>query len=202
MIKQIYYNLLLILALVNIKFVFAVSLEENSPFIPYDYVSGQSEQALPSQQSIIELRGILDFGDEPKFSLYNTRTQKSVWVKLNDRRAPYLIDSYNPDEKVVAITLNGVRQQLEISKPAEESSRGPARVAPPPRPNVRTNPVPGQDEEEDDEEEDGEDGDEEEDGEEEDVQNLSEEEQAQRRKEMSERVYRAFQQYVSERRGE
>lgn len=199
---KIFFNLFFICTINNISLIYALDLEENSPFIPYDYVSGKTEQLLPSQQNFIELHGILDFGKEPKFSLYNTKTQKSVWVKLNDKRAPYLIDSYNPDEKAVAITINGVRQQLEISKPADESSKmggGMRGMAPPPRPPLGINRNAPPDDEGDEEEEDDE---EDEDEDEEDVEDLSEEEQAQRRREMSERVYKAFQQYVSERRGE
>lgn len=194
--KQVYYNLLLTLAIINIGFIYAVTLEENSPFIPYDYVSGQADFPLPSQQNFVELHGILDFGKEPKFSLYNTKTQKSVWVKMNDKRAPYFIDSYDPEEKIIAITINGVRQQLEISKPADDAKTGSGlRGISPPRPSndVRSNaPVDEEDEEEEDDEEEEED----------DIEELSDEEQAQRRREMSERVYKAFQQYVSERRGE
>ncbi len=206
--KQIYYHLLVLWAVVNIGFAFAASLEENSPFIPYDYVSGQAPSVvLPAQQNFIELHGILDFGKVPKFSLYNTKTQKSVWVKLNDKKAPYFIDSYDPENKMVAITINGVRQQLEISEPVDEGKstsgpRGPGLTRNFPTHDTKTRwdrntdtQLGGEEDDEDGEEEDDEE-------EEEDVEEMSDEEQAQKRREMSERVYKAFQQYVSERRGE
>lgn len=203
--KQISYHLLLLWAVINMGFAVAVSLEENSPFIPYDYNQTATPSISPPMQNFIELHGILDFGKVPKFSLYNSKTQKSMWVALNDKHAPFLIDSYDPEKKVVAITINGVRQQLEISKPFDENKNAPSSRSP--GPSRALNEMKARFDRDtgtrldsaDEEEEDEEDG---EDEEEEDVEEMSDEEQAQRRREMSERVYRAFQQYVSERRGE
>lgn len=181
--KRISHSLLLLLVAMQGGLSFAASLEENSPFIPFDYVSGQAELPLAPSKGVVELRGILDFGDAPRFSLFNAKTQKSIWVNFKDKEAPYYIDSYDPKKKLVAITVNGVRQQLQVSKPSDEPAQGGAAS------RGLTN-VPSMDDA-DDEEVDDEEEDE-----------VDEDEQAQKRREMSEKVYKAFQQYVSEKRGE
>lgn len=190
--KRIFFQLLLLLAVIEGEFAFAASLEENSPFVPFDYVSGQTELPMASEKGGVELRGILDFGDEPRFSLYNSKTQESVWVNFKDQKARYYIDDYDPQKKLIVITINGLRQQLKVSKPLDEPVKGGAAT----RGLMNLPGMQSRNEPEaiaEDEEEDG--GDE-------DAEEVPEDEAAQKRKEMSERVYKAFQQYVSEKRGE
>lgn len=171
----------------------AASLEENSPFIPFDYVGPQAAPVAGPQKGGIELRGVLDYDGETRFSLYNPNTQKSTWVKLNDKTAPYHVDSYDPSKNSITVTVNGVRQQLPISKSKEEAvmGTGPAKPQPSPRPNptsppVNKKPEPINNEDEEDEE----------------PEVSAEDEDARRRKEMSEKVYDAFKKYVSEKRGQ
>lgn len=168
---------------------FAVSLIENSPFIPFDYVSGEVELPMAPERGGVELRGILDFGKVPRFSLYIAKTQESIWVNFKDKKARYFIDSYDPEKKIITITINGLRQQLKLSKPSDEPAKGGAAatrgfmnlpIAPP-----KMEPEPAAEEEEEEEEAEEE---------------VPEDEMAQKRREMSERVYKAFQQYVSEKR--
>lgn len=91
------------------------NLLENSPFIPYDYVS-RGGYAGGSKRGAVEFRGILQFDDEEKFSLYNSLTQKSVWVNFRDRTAPYFVESYDPTKKTIIVGINGIRDTLSLSK--------------------------------------------------------------------------------------
>lgn len=175
----------------------AASLEENSPFIPFDYETAPPPVAGP-QKGGVELRGVLDYDGETRFSIYNPTNQKSVWIKLNDEKAPYLIDSYDPVKNLITITVNGLRQQLPMSKSSDAVLAGGARppvrtpilsANTPTSPRFSREPEPLQDEEEDEEEEDS-------------SEDMPEDPDVQRRKEMSEKVYEAFKKYVSEKRGQ
>lgn len=156
-----------------------VSLEEDSPFIPFDYVSPQNQVVGP-QKGGVELHGILSIGGEARFSLYNPTTQKSVWVKMNDKGAPYYVDSYDPTKQTVTVTVNGVRQQLPLSKSKDDGAGKGAARPPVNVPTTPKAPEPISEEEEDEFEEEEDDAD------------------AQRRREMSEKVYEAFKKYVAE----
>ena len=152
--RQAFWSLLLALVAVQGGLLMGASLEENSPFIPFDYAGPQAAPIAGPQKGGIELRGVLAFGGKARFSLYNPATQKSVWVKLNDKKAPYFVDSYDPVEQTITVTVNGLRQQLQISKPSDDVSGGTARspinVSTPSRPARDREPI---EEDEDDEEE-------------------------------------------------
>lgn len=184
-IKGAFYGLLF--ALVTVQrggVLFGASLEENSPFIPFDYVSHVAPVVGP-QKGGVELRGVLDFDGQTRFSLYNPVTQKSVWVGLKDKRAPYYVDSYDPEKFLVTVVVNGVKQQLPMSKPTEEAmpvnsgtaAGGPRIPTVPPKPEVKEEPADKEGDEEEVPEEDPEKA---------------------KRRQMSEKVYEAFKKYVSE----
>jgi hypothetical protein len=191
--KQLFLCFLLACMVAQERTLMAVSLEENSPFIPFDYVGAEAPVAGP-QKGGVELRGIFDFDGETRFSLYNPATQKSVWVKLKDKGAPYFVDSYDPEKTLITITVNGVRQQLPISKPKEDGGgpavpRTPIKVPDfPPKSSVNAE-TESADEEDEEEEEDVE-------------EEVDEDPEIKKRREMSEKVYEAFKKYVSEKKGQ
>lgn len=163
------------------------SLEENSPFIPFDYVGSQAPIA--TQKGGIEFRGVLDYGDELRFSFYNPSSQKSVWVKLNDRRAPYLVDAYDPVKQIVTVMVNGNRQRLELSKSSDgpmvastATLRLPTNISMSPQEDKKVEQTTDNEGDEDTEESEPE----------------EEDPEVQRRREMSQKVYEAFKKYVSE----
>lgn len=188
--KQAFLSLFLALVGAQGEILLGASLEENSPFIPFDYVGPQAAPIVGPQKGGVELRGVLAFDDEARFSLYNPTTQKSVWVKLKDKRAPYFVDSYDPVKQTITVTVNGLRQQLHISKPGDEmassggASRPPVNVPVQP-PRIAREPEPIEEDDDDD-----------------DPADLPEDEETKRRREMSEKVYEAFKKYVSEKRGQ
>lgn len=187
-VRQISYGLFLVLIVMQAASAIAASLSENSPFIPFDYVEGQEVPSLITpQEGGIELRGILDFEGAPKFSLYNPITQKSVWVNVKDKKAPYYIDNYDPTKKMVAVMVNGVRQQLQVSKPSDEAisvgslSHKPVKMPTTPS-DINKMPEHALEEE--------------------NLEQLPNDEQMQKKKEMSEKVYEAFKKYVAEKKEE
>ena len=99
-------------------FVSAASLEENSPFIPFDQPVRPPAFGGP-QKGGVELRGIMEFSGEQTFSLYNPTTKESRWVMLQERSGPYFVESYDPKAQSVSVVINGAPQQLKLNKPSD-----------------------------------------------------------------------------------
>jgi len=97
------------------------NLIENSPFIPYDYKGPTGGFPVgPSTTGPIQLRGIFALGEQIKFSIYNSTTQKAEWVGLKDPTAPYYVEDYNPVTNTISLNVRGQRQTLALSKPSDE----------------------------------------------------------------------------------
>ena len=100
--------------------IYGVSLEENSPFIPFDQPARPIDFAGPARGGV-ELRGIMEFAGEQKFSLYNPTTKESRWVTLQESSGAYLVESYDPASQSILLMVNGIQQRLKLNKPSEIS---------------------------------------------------------------------------------
>lgn len=105
------------------------NLEDRSPFVPYDYKRGPGGAAAP--KGAPEFRGVLDMGVQGmKFSIYDTAAKRSTWVAMMDNEAPYYVENYDAERKLVDITFGGRRMELPLKKasdtmiPVNASSRG------------------------------------------------------------------------------
>jgi hypothetical protein len=70
----------------------AAELTADSPFMPPS--NGAAPIAI-TEGGVIELHGIMTTSAGTRFSIYDTRTQKAVWVGLNETGLPFVVRSHS-----------------------------------------------------------------------------------------------------------
>jgi len=117
-----------------------------SPFLPPDTTT----EAAPTPDAPIELRGIMTAGDNVMFSIYDTATRSSSWVRLNQTGGPFIVRSYDAARDTVTVDHNGrtVTLALKTAKVASAPVAAPqpavaaANVPQPVTGPVVLNPTP------------------------------------------------------------
>jgi len=108
-----------------------------SPFLP---PSSQGGAAPVTNDSQIELRGVMAIGDGYMFSIYDTARKTSSWVKLNDRGHDFVVKNYDAQRDVVTIDYQGrslnltLRTAKVVSAPAIQPAPVASALASPPAP--------------------------------------------------------------------
>lgn len=129
-----------LLGLLAVSFSQASTLAGPSPFLP---PSGPA-QAAPTEDSQIELRGIMAAGDTVMFSIYDTTRRASTWVELNEAGRDFIVRSYDQDRDTVTIDHQGRTLTLAL-KTAKVGSAPAMSIAsgspPPPAPQPIGGPV-------------------------------------------------------------
>lgn len=95
-------------------------LQQSSPFIPPDWTppaarpsSGEREQA-PLQPLKIELRGHVDWGEGPRFSLYDPEAQRSFWLSPGEQYNGIEVLEYGSNMQTVVISQGGRRGEIRL----------------------------------------------------------------------------------------
>lgn len=121
----------------------AESLPGASPFLP----PASQEQAAPTEDAQIELRGIMATGDDYMFSIYDASRRMSVWKGLNEPGHEFVVRSFDPARDAVTVEHQGrtLTLALRTAKVASAPAYTPPMPATPgagvPQPVV-LNPTP------------------------------------------------------------
>ncbi len=108
----------------------AETLEEKSPFLPPGYnregpaetVEAQAPPGVVARE--VEFRGVVKFGAEYQFSLFDKRDQKGYWIRMNETKGGITVRSYNPSELTVAVSKGGRTERISLL----EATEGPLPV--------------------------------------------------------------------------
>ncbi|HVU17470.1 MAG TPA: hypothetical protein VHD32_11125 [Candidatus Didemnitutus sp.] len=102
------------------------SLLNNSPFAPL------GPGAAAGGDKSVEFRG--HYFDSEKgstiFSIYDTATQRSAWVGMNETGHPFVVRSYNASNDTVTVELNGHNVNLGLKLATVQLAAAPKPVAP------------------------------------------------------------------------
>lgn len=158
-------------------------LEDRSPFMPYDFQKSSVGGGPPGSP---ELRGILDYGDgNTQFGFFSPSDKKSLWVGMKDPKSPYFVESYNPTDKTVELSLGGRKMALHLKKPSSNTlpinTAGPSQLQSPDFNRIPKSELVESEQSEPQEEA------------------PREEMDPEKRKEMAKKVFEAFRKYVQER---
>ena len=110
-----------------------------SPFLPPE----GGNEAAPTQDAPIELRGIMTVGDSVMFSIYDTATRTSSWTRLNQTGRDFVVRSYDQARDTVTVDHNGrsVTLALKTAKVASAPVAAPQPVVA--QPGAVPQPVTG-----------------------------------------------------------
>lgn len=111
-------------------------LAANSPFMP----KHQDASAAPvaTEGAAVEFRGMISTQEGPLFGIYDRSRNLGAWVRENDRKAEFLVRSYDKANDVVTVDYQGQKFTLPLSS-ARIATAAPtptpaAAVAAAPRP--------------------------------------------------------------------
>jgi hypothetical protein len=88
------------------------AISTDSPFMPKN---GQV-MAAPTENTPIELRGVMSAPDGMYFAIYEPATQKGNWVKLGEADAAYVVRSYDEANSAVSVEYQGRLQTLTLKE--------------------------------------------------------------------------------------
>jgi hypothetical protein len=116
-------------------------ISTESPFVPKN---GQITSA-PTENSPIELRGVMATPDGLRFGIYEPASQKGNWVKADEAGFGYVVKSYDANKSMVSVEYQGRVQTLTL-KEAKFDGTGAAAAVPnlASGPQVRPAVQPGQ----------------------------------------------------------
>lgn len=99
-----------------------VSLLENSPFLPPAKAGeGDAEETVPPSLALLQLRGITSLDGEYIFSIYNSSTKLSKWIRQGVQEDGLTIRTYNPVTNTVMIhsQSENIFHQLQLNQYAQ-----------------------------------------------------------------------------------
>lgn len=116
----------------------------NSPFLP---PSGSGPVAPVTENSPLELRGIMDSANGYIFGLFDPVKRKAAWVKLNEDGQDFTVRAHDVANNSVTVEYQGRTMTLAMKVPKIETV---AHLEVPPMPNMAEQPqvqAPAADEE-------------------------------------------------------
>ncbi len=87
-------------------------ISTESPFVPKN---GQS-LAAPTENSPIELRGVMQTSEGLMFGIYEPASQKGNWVKVNETGNGYVVKSFDAGKSSISIDYQGRVQTLTLKE--------------------------------------------------------------------------------------
>jgi hypothetical protein len=112
------------------------AISTDSPFVPKN---GQV-MAVPTENTPIELRGVMSAPDGQYFAIYEPATQKGDWVKMGQSDASYVVRSYDEANASITVEYQGRVQTLVLK---EARFDGTAMVLPTVTQAQPGMPIPG-----------------------------------------------------------
>ncbi|ATC64138.1 hypothetical protein CMV30_09320 [Nibricoccus aquaticus] len=87
-------------------------ISTESPFVPKN---GQA-LAAPTENSPIELRGVMQTREGLMFGIYEPASQKGTWVKADEKGNGYVVKSFDAGKSSVSIEYQGRVQTLTLKE--------------------------------------------------------------------------------------
>jgi len=106
-------------------------ISTESPFVPKN---GQIAAA-PTENSPIELRGVMATPDGLRFGIYEPAAQKGNWVKADEAGFGYVVKSYDANRSTVSVEYQGRVQTLTLKEAKFDGTGAPAAA-----PNLASGP--------------------------------------------------------------
>lgn len=107
-----------------------------SPFLPP--AAAQASTA-PTQDTPLELRGVMAVGDSYMFSIYDPTRHSSTWTGLNDTSHEFIVRSYDAERDAVTVDFQG--RSLTLALKTAKVASAPV-VTPQPTPPQAGAPQP------------------------------------------------------------
>lgn len=101
-------------------------LVSNSPFVP---PGGSASSAPVDDNAAIELRGIVQVGNEIHFGIFDASKNRGEWVRLNQTADSVTVTSYDAASDRVVVRHNGRELTLALKEAKIVSSPPPQAVA-------------------------------------------------------------------------
>lgn len=94
-------------------------LAKNSPFLPPNTVTKPKATPPPPPTNRVvaqqlEFRGLIKFGGQYRFSLFDKRNQKGYWLSQNQGHDGILISSYDNRSQTVVVQFSGRTERLTL----------------------------------------------------------------------------------------
>ncbi len=122
---------LIVSLLISVQILTAGTLEEENPFLPPGYGEEKPEPPKPVVQQNgplareLEFRGIIRFGGERKFSVFNKSENKAYWLKENEMDAGIKVSGYDANSRSITVVKNGRAERLSLM----DATHAPVPVA-------------------------------------------------------------------------
>ena len=87
-------------------------LVKSSPFMPGDQ---EAAVVTPSENAVVEFRGMVTTKDGVLFGLYDRTKQTGAWVRKEDKDADFVVQSYDESNDVVVVNYLGQKFNLTLS---------------------------------------------------------------------------------------
>lgn len=108
-----------------------LSISTESPFQP----KGGAVVAAPvTENSPLELSGIIEQGEERIFGLFDPVKRQGGWVKLNEPGRDFIVKSYNQGSDSVVVEYQGRSLSLVLKTPKIDSAPVTSFTPPPAQP--------------------------------------------------------------------
>jgi hypothetical protein len=102
-------------------------ISTTSPFMP---AGGAPVITAQTENSAIELRGVMATAEGLVFGIYEPATQKGSWVKLNDTDQPYVVRSYDQSRGAASVEFQGRTETLTLKEAKFDASAPTVAAAP------------------------------------------------------------------------
>ena len=118
----------LLCALCSLGFIHSANatISTESPFLPKN---GQA-MAAPTENTPIELRGVMATPDGLRFAIYEPALQKGSWVKANETGFGFVVRSYDAGKSAVTVDYQGRPQTLTLKEARFDGTVAPAPMMP------------------------------------------------------------------------
>ena len=87
-------------------------ISTESPFVPKN---GQA-MAAPTENSPIELRGVMQTSEGMMFGIYEPASQKGTWVKANETGNGYVVKTFDAARSSISVEYQGRVQTLTLKE--------------------------------------------------------------------------------------
>ncbi|MGC4072023.1 MAG: hypothetical protein QM760_05815 [Nibricoccus sp.] len=114
-------------------------ISTDSPFVPRN---GQA-MAAPTENSPIELRGVMASPDGLRFGIYEPASQRGSWVKVNEPGQGYVVKAFDAGRSSVSIEYQGRVQTLTLKEAKFDGTIAAAPLIATGGPQVRPAVAPG-----------------------------------------------------------
>ena len=100
----------------------ANTLIENSPFIPADFSASHASKTAPAgtrqtqATATLAFQGIYTLDGETYINIFNLKSHRAYWVRMNDPSAIFRVVRYNADTSTITLNTNGSLEDMPLRK--------------------------------------------------------------------------------------